>query len=230
MANGNWHKVSVCGLALSGAVLAAACTSTAPSRLSSTQRAAIEGKYVLLQQPASSQFALISSSSTIAGALDPFTAGANSVKASKAGNTIVEQDHLVDPATVIGPALLAELVSTYGMKPIQGNGLPATSSRSTTPPTGADFVLSVEVSSWSTMYLLTSLSHYGVMLAARGKIVDGATAKVLREGRCIIRPRDQSDAPTFTELMENDGVRLRAEVDYATQACVEALKHSVVGE
>jgi hypothetical protein len=230
MANGNWHKVTVCGLALSGAVLTAACTSTAPSRLSSRQRTAIEGKSILLRQPASSQFALISSSATIAGALDPFTAGANSGKASKAGNAIVEQDHLVDPAAVIGPALLAELVSTYGMKPIQSDGLPTTSLRSTTSPPGADFVLSVEISSWSTMYLLTRLSHYGVMLTAKAKIVDGATANVLREARCFIRPRDQSDAPTFTELMENDGARLRAEVDYATKACVEALKHSLVGE
>jgi hypothetical protein len=97
--------------------------------LTSTQRAAIEGKSILLQQPVPSQFALISSSSTVAGALDPFTAGANAGKSSKAGNTIVEQDHLVDPATIIGPALLAEFVSMYGMKSIAGTGLPTTLDR-----------------------------------------------------------------------------------------------------
>jgi hypothetical protein len=228
MANSKW--VTVCGLALSGAVLTAACTSTAPSRLTSTQRAAIAGKSLLLQQPASSQFALISLSSTVAGSLDPFTAGANAGKASKAGNTIVEQDHLVDPETVIGPALMADLVATYEMKSIQGNGPAAKSIGSPTPPAGADFVLSVEVSSWSTMYLPTRLSHYGVMLVAKAKIADGATARIVRQARCIVRPRDPPDAPTFTELMENNGVRLRAEVDYATQACVEDLKHSLVGE
>jgi hypothetical protein len=169
-------------------------------------------------------------SSTLAGAVDPFTAGVNSVKAANAGTAIVEQDHLVDPATIIGPALLAELASAYGMKPMQGSALPATSPGSTTPPPGSDFVLSVEVSPWTTMYLLTRPSHYGITLVARAKLAGGATATVLREARCIIRPRDQPDAPTFTELMENNGVRLRAEVDYATQACVEELKHSLVGE
>jgi hypothetical protein len=227
MANCRWPNV--CVLTLSGAVLTASCTSTAPSRLTSTQRAAIEGKSILLQQPVPSQFALISSSSTVAGALDPFTAGANAGKSSKAGNTIVEQDHLVDPATIIGPALLAEFVSMYGMKSIAGTGLPTTSG-STSPHGDADFVLSVEVSSWSTMYLLSNLSHYGVMLVAKAKLVDGANAHVLREARCFIRPRNQSDAPTFTELMENDGIRLRVEADFATQACVEALKASLVGD
>jgi hypothetical protein len=98
------------------------------------------------------------------------------------------------------------------------------------PSTGADFVLSVEVPVWSTMYLPSRLSHYGIMLVAKAKIVEGATGKSLREARCIIRPRNQPDAPTFTELMENNGVRLRTEVDYATGACVEVLKHSLVGE
>jgi hypothetical protein len=190
----------------------------------------ISGKSLLLRQLEPSQFALISLSSTVAGSLDPFTAGVNAGKASKAGAAIVEQDHLVDPETVIGLALVADLVATYEMKSIQGNGSAAKSTVSTAPPTGADFVLSVEVSSWSTMYLPTHLSHYGVMLVAKAKIADGMTAKIVREARCIVRPRDQPDAPTFTELMENNGVRLRAEVDYATQACAEDLKHSLVGE
>ncbi len=228
MANCRWPKLIVCMLTLSGTFLAGSCTSTAPSRLTSTQRAAIEGKSILVQQPAPSQFALISSSSTVAGALDPIAAGANAGKASKAGNAIVEQDHLVDPATVIGPALLAEFVSRYGMKSISGTGLPATAG-STSPHGGADYVLSVEVSSWSTMYLLSSLNHYGVMLVAKAKLVDGANAHVQREARCFIRPRNQANAPTFIELMENDGIRLRVEADFATQACVEALKASLVG-
>jgi hypothetical protein len=230
MANAKWHLLTGWGLALTAIVFATACTSTAPSTLSSAQRTLIEGKSVILQPWVTSKFALISLSSTIAGGLDPYTAGANAVKASKAGSMIIEQDHLTDPATVIGPALLADLASKYGMKSIQVDA-PSADAAATPPLTpSANFTLSIEVPVWETMYLPTHFGHYGVMLVVNARIMDGTSAKIVREARCLIRPRNALDAPTFTELMENDGSRLRVEVDYANQACVESLKHSLLGE
>jgi hypothetical protein len=185
----------------------------------------------------------------LAGALDPFMAGVNAAKAEKAGRTIVSEDHLVDPATVIAPALLAELESKYGMKATQGEVLGDGSVGSAVAR--ADFVLEVEVRGWGTMYFPTNLNRYGVMLMVTAKIVDTApavpaetattaltgvtaaaeaSAASLREANCIIRPRNQPNPPTFTELMENDGVRLRIEAEYATQACLKDLKHSLVGD
>jgi hypothetical protein len=229
MGHGSWDKVIVRSGALTAALVMAACTSTAPSRLSSRQVTAIEGKSVARQRGSPTHFSLVSSSSTLASAVNPFGAGANAAKAQKAGDMIVEQDGLIDPVTVIGPALLADLEKKYGMKDTAME-LPARTAGSTKSSAGADFVLWVEVPVWTTMYLPMNLTHYGVMLVARAKLVDSVTAKPLREARCIIRPRSQPEAPTFTELMENNGVRLRVEVDYATQACIQALRQSLVGQ
>lgn len=229
MGHDTWHRVIVLSGMLSATLAIAACTSTAPSKLSSQEVAAIEDKSVAFQQGPPAHFSLVSSSSTLAGALNPFVAGVNAGKAQKAGDMIVEQDGLPDPTNVIGAALLADLEKRYGMKD-PAMGLPAHTVESTNPSTGADFVLSVEVPVWTTMYLPMNLTRYGVMLVAHAKVVSSATTKPLREARCIIRPRSQPDAPTFTELMENNGARLRVEVDYATQACIQALSQSLVGQ
>jgi hypothetical protein len=224
------NKIIRSGVVLMVAILAGACTSTAPLKLSPQQRSKIQGRSVVVKQVLPSRFGLISSSAEIAGALDLIAAGANAAKGKSAGDAIVEQDHLVDPVTVIAPALLAEMESVYGVKVIQDSAMTDASLGSAKPPPGTPLMLSVEASSWSTLYLLTRLSHYGIMLEVNAKIIDGVPAKTLREARCIIRPRNQPDAPTFTQLMENDGARLRVEVDYATQACIEDLKQSLIGK
>ena len=231
MASPGWDRLTL-GLILGGAISAASCTSTAPSRLSPQELAALQGKSIAVQELPSAHFALMSSSSSIVAGtlLGPLGAGINAVKAEKAGDLIVEQDHLVDPVTVIAPALLADLGTTYAMKAAQLNRVASTNPGSAVAYTGADFVLSVEVPVWTTMYLPGHVDRYGVMLVARAKIVDAVSKKSLREARCVIRPRERPDAPTFNELTDNNGLRLRAELEYATHACIDAMRHSLIGE
>ncbi len=216
-----WGTAIVRGFALTGALLTTACMSTAPSKLPPQLASAMEGKSIAIQPLRPTDFALVSSSAVLAGALNPMVAGANAAKGQRAGEAIVEQDHLADPAAAIAQALLSDLQKAYGMKEpvLAGEGASA-----------PDFLMSVEVSTWSTLYLPTHLSRYGVMLMAKATLAESKTGKTLREARCVIRPRNVPDAPTFTELLENDGARLRAESDYATGACIEALKHSLAGD
>jgi hypothetical protein len=214
------HPIAWVGSAIATLTLAAGCTSTPASKLSSKEQSALEGKSVVLDQKPTTHFLVNASSAVLSVALDPFMAGKFNAEGGAAGDRLVKQDRLTDPATVIGPGLLADLQSQYHMKVIAG------------PPSNGDarYVLSEEVTVWNAMYLPFRLSHYGVMLVVNADVTDRATKRKLRGAQCIIRPRDQPDAPTLTELLENDGARLRVEVDYASGACLETMKHSLLGE
>src|ERR1700761_1216814 len=191
-----------------GLALATGCTSTSATKLSPKEEAALQGGSVALHQLPTAHFRVNASSAVVVAALDPFKAGEINVEAGEAGVRLAKQDRLIDPATVIGPGLLADLQSQHHMEIVAG----------APPAAAAKYALSVEVTVWNVMYLLFRPGHYGIMLVVNADITDSKTKKKLRGAQCIIRPRDQPDAPTLQELLENDGPRLRTEVDYASGA------------
>lgn len=219
MSNMDFPRI-ICALCMAGVLLATACASTPASRLSEAERSALAGRSVVFEQKTPVHFSLVSSSGTVlAGLLGPFSAGIYAAKAGHAGDMLVKRDSLTDPSTVIAPALLSDLQQWYAMT--------APSSEGSAPI--ADYALSIDVTNWSTMYLPGRMSQYGVMLVVNAQIKSVKTLRTFRSAKCVIRPRNAPDAPTLAELLENDGARLRVEIDYANHACLDALGQSLLG-
>jgi hypothetical protein len=176
---------------------------------------------IVFRPETSEDFQMIGSSATIGAALSGPAIYGNGVQSAREANKQLNaSDYLVDPVTVIGPALLADLVSVYHMRVMNHEESAAVS----------DYVLSVKVTGWGALYQLPNMSRYGGTIQAKAWITETAGKNSFREAKCFVRPHTRPDSPNLGELLQNNGGRLRAEIDAATHECIGLLRGSLLGE
>lgn len=150
-----------------------------------------------------------------------------------AGNQIIHEDQVPDPAATIEEALQADLVRENGMKSVDID-VPA----DTTDPSklasqyeNADLLLDVYTTYWGFVYFPTNWAHYKVLYTARMRLIDTKTAKVLATGVCSRKPESSaSEAPTHSELLDDHGALLKKELAQAAETCAEQFGQKVLLE
>ena len=129
-----------------------------------------------------------------------------------AGNEMVRQDQIEDPAIRIGQRLSTDLAKTQGVIVLPPNGLVASSDDPAalikTYP-GADLLLDVKTYAWSYVYYPTKWGSYRVNVDANVRLLDGKTGEVIAQQTCKIDPTDPNNPPSLDALRANQSALLK---------------------
>ncbi len=144
-----------------------------------------------------------------------------------AGNKIIEENRVEDPAAAIADELMKGLEKKYRTVRLAG---PATEAESDDLDAlvklrpEAEVLLDVRTLGWSFMYFPTNWARYRVTYAARARLIDARSKTVLAEGKCERVPEQTDNAPTHDELLNDNAAGLKRELQTAAAACIETLK------
>lgn len=150
-----------------------------------------------------------------------------------AGNEIIHEDQVPDPAASIAQALQADLVRENGMKSVDMSVSTDTTDalKLASQYENADLLLDVYTTYWGFVYFPTNWTHYKVLYIARMRLIDTKTAKVLATGFCSRKPESSaSEAPTYAELLGDHGALLKKELAQAAETCAEQFGQKVLLE
>lgn len=194
--------------------------------------AALQGREVSLAMRDKPDFGAMTAGGMMGGALFGAVGGAIAGSAMvSAGNQIVAEYNLTDPAELIAPALGEALGQKFNvrlgkLRPRLSTDDAAEAAKSAA---GSDVVLDVRTINWGFLYfpkLVPIGEHkYRVLYSARGRLIDVKQGKVLAEGGCSARSKNEqsADAPTYDELLANSAARLKDELAIVTDACLQQL-------
>jgi hypothetical protein len=200
----------------------AGCASQRP--LTAASAAALRGRNVAITiRRASPDFAAQTPGKAMFGIL-------GAMAMISAGNDIIRENRVADPAPYIAQQLSGELARIHGTR-ATAVALPvgdeAPKSIASINPT-ADLIVDVGTINWSFIYFPLNWSHYRVIYSARLRIIDRKTAAVIAEGTCSRIPDDTPTAPSYDELLATGAERLKDELRVAANFCVGELRNKIL--
>ena len=149
-----------------------------------------------------------------------------------AGNTIVRENNVEDPAVYIGNALAARLSEKLGLQ-VSDNGGKVTDvtkpDQLATQYAGSDLLLDVQTVNWSFVYFPTDWNNYRVIYSAKLRLIDTRNRKLLAEGFCAHTPADAEGSPSRDQLLADKAARLKSELRIAADHCVPDFAAKVLG-
>lgn len=148
-----------------------------------------------------------------------------------AGNEMVRQDQIEDPAIRISQHLSTDLAKTQGVIVLPPSGLVATSDDPAalikTYP-GADLLLDVKTYAWSYVYYPTKWGPYRVNVDANVRLLGGKTGEVIAQQTCKIDPTDPNNPPSLDALRANQSALLKQLLSKAADTCVGNVEQQVL--
>ncbi len=146
-----------------------------------------------------------------------------------AGNQIVAENNVEDPAIYIAQSLAGDLVG-FGLTVSDENV--AVSANSTSKvvktPFNADYLLDIQTVNWSFGYFPTDWDNYRVIYSAKLRLINGKTKRVEAEGFCSRVPDQDENSPSYDELLANNAERLKQELKVAADYCIGEFKTNVL--
>ncbi|MBT8103978.1 MAG: hypothetical protein KJO95_13485 [Gammaproteobacteria bacterium] len=152
--------------------------------------------------------------------------------AAVAGNNLVKDAQIEDPANVIRSTLGDELVKRHGVS-IVGHSDAVVSSDDVADvvlaAADSDYALDVVTNGWSYMYDGFKFSDYFVGYSARLRLIDVATSTVLASGMCAYdaKKAGKSAVPHDTLIADN-AAYIKQELADATGSCVQQFNSAVL--
>jgi hypothetical protein len=148
-----------------------------------------------------------------------------------AGNELVRQDRIEDPAIRIGQRLSADLAQMQGVILLPPNGLVASSDDPAAlikAYPGADLLLDVKTYAWSYIYYPTKWGSYRVNYDANVRLLDGKSGEVIAQQTCKVDPTDPSNPPSLDALRANQSALLKQLLSKAADTCVGTVEQQVL--
>ena len=148
-----------------------------------------------------------------------------------AGNTIVRENQIEDPAVAIADGLSRALAEKLSVPVRLADGL----LDSTNPAAmakqypGAGLLLDVQTVNWSFAYFPADWNNYRVIYSVKLRLIDTRTGKLLAEGFCARVPEYSDDAPSHEQLLGNSAAELKARLKRSGEQCQEELKSQTLG-
>jgi hypothetical protein len=226
-------KVLAAASAFAGLLILAGCVSVQQIPMTNAPTA-LQSREISLAQRDKPDFGAMTPGLMAGGALFGAIGGAIAGSAMvSAGNQIVAEHNLTDPAELIGPALASALSEKYsarvsGARPRLSTDDAAEAAKAVT---AADAVLDIRTINWGLSYIPNILrlgsEKYRVNYTARGRLID-KQGKVLAEGGCVARSSEDG-APTYAELLADAAARLKQELTAAADQCAQQLATRMFG-
>lgn len=148
-----------------------------------------------------------------------------------AGNKIVLENNVDDPASYIADELLAALVHSYELKVQDSDELILTSEK---VPAIAEqyhnspYLLDVRTINWSFGYFPMDWNSYRVIYSAKLRLIDIKSKKIISEGFCSRVPEKTNGAPSKEQLLGNKAEGLKAELKIAANFCINEFKQKTL--
>lgn len=145
-----------------------------------------------------------------------------------AGNKLVKENNVADPAAKISTMLAKDLGSRYGLST---KGQPSKKADSNDLAElvklagGSDYALDVETNGWNFMYDGFHFSDYIVGYSVKMRLFDVASTKAIAEGFCAYDTKSAGKPrASYDQLLENNAAYIKQTLDDATMSCVEKFK------
>lgn len=139
-----------------------------------------------------------------------------------AGNALVKQDNIPDPAPLVARDLLQIAEQQYGVVPAS---LPpaAVDTRDTAAlakaANGADLLFDVESLGQGINYFPTNWSHYWLMSGLILRVIDVHTGALVGQAVCRQSSQHQANPPSKDQLLANGGQVLKSMIAAQSDAC-----------
>jgi len=149
-----------------------------------------------------------------------------------AGNNIVRENAVDDPAGYIADQLATALSAKLGIEKQDNAGKLATSPKPlvlSAAYAAADLVLDVQTVNWSFGYFPSDWNNYRVNYSAKVRLVDTRSKKMVAEGFCSRIPEKSADAPSRNQLLADGAARLKSELKIAADHCISQFSSNVLG-
>lgn len=148
-----------------------------------------------------------------------------------AGNSIIKENDVEDPAGYIAAELSSELASTLGAQVVDNGGKVADTARpgelAKLYP-GADLLLDVQTINWSFTYFPTDWNSYRLIYSAKLRLIDTRTGALRAEGFCARVPEKSENAPSREQLLADRAAGLKRELRVAADHCIGEFKAKVL--
>lgn len=148
-----------------------------------------------------------------------------------AGNKIVKENNIPDPALAIRDGLIKKLEATRNIQVVATatNLVKKDDIKSLVANyQGADFLLDIKTINWMFSYYPTDWTHYRVIYNARLRLIDTKTSRVIAETMCQTVQGDDNNPPTHDQLLENNASLLKDYLSKGASQCVDVLAKDVL--
>ncbi len=207
------------------ALLLFGCASAPTQRLSPDTLSSLDGKSITVVARKSPSFVAMTSGKGMFAAMG---AGA----AIAAGNKLVRETGIEDPAPSIGTAFAEDLTKAHGARFAGKSGAIAESddvSEVVQLAKDSDYALDVATHGWSYIYDGFKFSDYFVGYSANMRLIDVGSAQVVASGRCAYDPKKAGKtAVSHDRLLENDAAYIKQELAAAAEVCVQQLSAAIL--
>lgn len=198
-------------------VLLGACASTQNLAVSSDTLSSMQGKSLVLVQRESPSFVAMTSGK---GMFAVAGVGAAAV----AGNKMVKENEIVDPAMTISRSLAQGLANEYGVT-VKGETETAPSDsidKIVDMASESDYALDVATHGWSYIYNGFSFGDYFVGYSSKLRLIEVSSGQVISSGLCAYDAKKAGKSPVSHEtLLSNNAAYIKSELAEATNLCVE---------
>lgn len=198
-------------------LLLGACASTQNLAVSPDTLASMQGKSLILVQRESPNFVAMTSGKGMFA-----VAGVGA--AVLAGNKLVEENEIADPAITISRNLARGLAQEYGVT-LQGETevVPADKADNLGDlAKGSDYALDVATHGWSYMYDGFKMGDYFVGYSSKLRLIDVNSGQVLSSGLCAYDAKKAGKTAVPHEaLLSDNAAYIKQELADATNLCVE---------
>ncbi|MBB4130436.1 hypothetical protein [Xanthomonas sp. 3075] len=151
--------------------------------------------------------------------------------AVSAGNAIVRENRVEDPADHISLHLAQALSTQLEVPVVQGRSIKPTSSAAEMAKMFPDggLVLDVQTTNWSSAYFPTDWNNYRVIYVAKLQLFDTVKKSKVAEGLCVRLPEYRADAPSYKQLLANQAADLKMRLRRSADGCIQEFGDKVLG-
>lgn len=201
------------------------CASAPTQRLSQDTLSTLDGKSVLVVERKSPSFVAMTSGKGMFA-----VAGVGA--AAAAGNKLVAENDIEDPALVIGESFAKDLSSRHGVT-VSGRSSSILDSDKVEEivqlAQGNDFALDVATNGWSYIYDGFKFSEYFVGYSGKMRLIDVNTSQVVASGMCIYDAKKSGKvAVSHDTLMADNAAYIKNELADAANNCVQQFRSELL--
>lgn len=143
--------------------------------------------------------------------------------AAVAGNKLVKDHEIADPAMRISNSLAQTLTSRHGLR-LQGQSAAVAASNNVNDiiqlADGSEYALDVVTNGWSYIYDGFSFSDYYVGYSAKLRLIDVQSSTIISDGFCAYNPKKAGKPPVAHDtLLENNAAYIKQEMAEAADFC-----------
>lgn len=149
-----------------------------------------------------------------------------------AGNKIIRDNNVADPAVYIGEQLAGVVAANLGVQLAGNSGQIASSTKPrelAAQYSGSDLLMDVQTVNWQFAYFPLDWNNYRVIYSAKVRLIDTRTRKLLAEGFCVNMPERSEESPSRDQLLDNGAEGLKRELKAAADRCIPQLAWNVLG-